>query len=73
MRIGHAATLADRVLFPPRDVGGRPYGGHMRLPDGPDLGLLLVRTNYSDQDAWRRALEAATASTPVTIGAMVPF
>jgi hypothetical protein len=27
----------------------------------PDLGLLLVRTDYSDDQAWRTALSAATA------------
>lgn len=36
----------------------------MRLPDGPDLGLLLIRTDYSDQEAWRCALEAATSIYP---------
>lgn len=36
----------------------------MSLPDGPDLGLLLIRINYSDQDAWRNALAAATAVYP---------
>lgn len=36
----------------------------MRLPDGPDLGFLLIRTDYSDHDSWRRALEAATAIYP---------
>lgn len=36
----------------------------MRLPEGPDLGLLLIRTDYSSQDAWHRALGAATAIYP---------
>jgi hypothetical protein len=31
------------------------------LPTAPDLGLLLVRTDYSDDRAWRAALAAATA------------
>jgi hypothetical protein len=31
------------------------------LPAAPDLGLLLVRTDYSDDRAWRAALSAATA------------
>lgn len=31
------------------------------LPTAPDLGLLLVRTDYSDDQAWHAALEAATA------------
>jgi hypothetical protein len=31
------------------------------LPKAPDLGLLLVRTDYSDDAAWRVALSAATA------------
>lgn len=26
------------------------------LPREPNDGLLLVRTDYSDEDAWRRAL-----------------
>ncbi|GAA4286653.1 DUF6924 domain-containing protein [Georgenia daeguensis] len=33
----------------------------MRLPEPSDLCLLLVRTDYSDQQAWRAALAAATA------------
>jgi hypothetical protein len=36
----------------------------MMLPRDPNVGLLLVRTDYSDEDAWRRALEAATAVYP---------
>jgi hypothetical protein len=32
------------------------------LPKGPDLGLLFVRTDYSDDAAWRAALNAATAA-----------
>ena len=31
------------------------------LPKAPDLGLLLVRTDYSDDAAWRVAFSAATA------------
>jgi hypothetical protein len=31
------------------------------LPTAPDLGLLLVRTDYSDDGAWHAALSAATA------------
>jgi hypothetical protein len=31
------------------------------LPVAPDLGLLLVRTDYSDDGAWQAALSAATA------------
>ena len=31
------------------------------LPTAPDLGLLLVRTDYSDDRAWHAALSAATA------------
>jgi hypothetical protein len=31
------------------------------LPTAPDLGLLLVRTAYSDDGAWHAALSAATA------------
>ena len=33
----------------------------MLLPNAPELGLLLVRTDYSDEAAWRTALAAATA------------
>ena len=36
----------------------------MILPTPPDLGLLLVRTDYSDDSAWRQAVEAATAVHP---------
>jgi hypothetical protein len=31
------------------------------LPQAPDHGLLLVRTDYSDEAAWRAALVVATA------------
>ena len=31
------------------------------LPKAPDLGLLLVRTDYSDDAAWQAALSAASA------------
>ena len=31
------------------------------MPAAPDLGLLLVRTDYSDDEAWHAALSAATA------------
>ncbi|WP_425463979.1 DUF6924 domain-containing protein [Nocardioides marmorisolisilvae] len=31
------------------------------LPEAPDLGVLLVRTDYSDNEAWGAALSAATA------------
>ncbi len=31
------------------------------LPKAPDLGLLLVLTDYSDEAVWRAALVAATA------------
>lgn len=31
------------------------------LPKAPDLGLLLVRPDYSDDAAWQAALSAATA------------
>lgn len=33
----------------------------MILPKAPDLGLLLLRTDYSDDGAWRETLRAATA------------
>ena len=36
----------------------------MLLPKAPDLGLLLVRTDYSDDAAWHRALDAVTAGYP---------
>jgi len=31
------------------------------LPNAPDLGALIVRTDYSDDEAWRAALSVATA------------
>jgi hypothetical protein len=36
----------------------------MLLPKAPDLGLLLVRTDYSDDAAWQRAVAAVTAVYP---------
>lgn len=33
----------------------------MILPTAPDLGLLFVRTDYSDDLAWQAAVSAATA------------
>lgn len=40
---------------------GRAYARVVILPAAPDLGLLLVRTDYSDDRAWHAALSAATA------------
>jgi hypothetical protein len=40
---------------------GRAYSLVVILPAAPDLGLLLVRTDYSDDRAWHAALSAATA------------
>ena len=40
---------------------GRAYCRVVILPTAPDLGLLLVRTDYSDDRAWHAALSAATA------------
>ena len=37
----------------------------MRLPAGPINGLLLLRTDYGDDEAWRRALAAATEVYPL--------
>ena len=37
------------------------YARVVILPVAPDLGLLLVRTDYSDDGAWQAALSAATA------------
>jgi len=37
------------------------YAPVVILPRAPDLGLLLVRTDYSDDEAWHAALSAATA------------
>src|SRR5262245_55353247 len=31
------------------------------LPEAPDLGVVLVRTDYSDDQAWYGGLAAATA------------
>jgi hypothetical protein len=33
----------------------------VKLPNAPDLGLLLVRTDYSNDRAWHDALAVATA------------
>jgi hypothetical protein len=33
----------------------------MLLPEAPDLGMLFIRTDYSDDAAWRAAQAAATA------------
>jgi hypothetical protein len=41
--------------------GGHASSRVVILPTAPDLGLLLVRTDYSDDRAWRAALSAATA------------
>lgn len=40
---------------------GRAYARVVMLPAAPDLGLLIVRTDYSDDLAWQAALSAATA------------
>lgn len=40
---------------------GRAYSRVVILPAAPDLGFLLVRTDYSDDRAWHAALAAATA------------
>jgi hypothetical protein len=40
---------------------GPTYARGVRLPKAPDLELLLVRTDYSDDRAWHDALAAATA------------
>ncbi len=40
---------------------GRAYARTVMLPTAPDLGLLLVRADYSDDRAWHAALSAATA------------
>ena len=37
------------------------YARVVILPMAPDLGLLFVRTDYSDNLAWQAALSAATA------------
>ncbi|MGO0576770.1 DUF6924 domain-containing protein [Ornithinimicrobium panacihumi] len=37
----------------------------MRLPAGPMNGLLLLRTDYGHDEAWRRALAAATRRYPL--------
>lgn len=34
----------------------------MRLPEPADMSILLVRTDYSDDDAWQAAVKAATAA-----------
>ena len=40
---------------------GPTYARGVRLPKAPDLELLLVRTDCSDDLAWHNALAAATA------------
>ena len=40
---------------------GRAYSRVVILPTVPNLGLLLVRTDYLDNRAWHAALSAATA------------
>jgi hypothetical protein len=47
--------------MPRQDIPGRAYTRAVMLPTAPDLGLLLVRTDYSDDTAWHVALSAATA------------
>lgn len=47
--------------MPMTERRGRAYARVVILPTAPDLGLLLVRTDYSDDRAWRAALSAATA------------
>jgi hypothetical protein len=39
----------------------RAYSAVVILPAPPDLGLLLVRTDYLDDRAWHAAVSAATA------------
>jgi hypothetical protein len=45
-------TLA---LLPMAERRGRAYARVVILPAAPDLGLLLVRTGYSDDRAWHAA------------------
>jgi hypothetical protein len=40
---------------------GPAYARAVILPAAPDLGLLLLRTDYSDDRAWQAALTAANA------------
>jgi hypothetical protein len=40
---------------------GHAYFDVVILPTAPDLGLLLVRTDYSDDGAWHASLSTATA------------
>jgi hypothetical protein len=51
----------DRPLMPMTGRRKRAYARSVMLPTAPDLGLLLVRTDYSDDQAWHAALAAATA------------
>jgi hypothetical protein len=44
-----------------RSAGAQSAPEGVMLPTAPDLGLLLVRTDYSDNQAWHAALSAATA------------
>ncbi len=44
-----------------QDVADAAYARVVILLTAPDLGLLFVRTDYSDNLAWQAALSAATA------------
>ena len=50
-----------RPWMPMTGHPGRAYSRLVILPAAPDLGLLLVRTDYLDDRAWNAALSAATA------------
>lgn len=54
-------VAGQRPNLPMTGHRGRAYSRVVILPAAPDLGLLLVRTDYSDDRAWRAALSAATA------------
>ncbi len=55
-------VAGQRPNLPMTGHRGRAYSRVAILPAAPDLGLLLVRTDYSDDRAWRAALSAATAA-----------
>lgn len=58
----HPAGLGEeRSHMPMTGRRKRTYARAVMLPRAPDLGLLLVRTDYSDHQAWHAALSAATA------------
>jgi hypothetical protein len=59
--LAHAAVGVLAATLPMTGRHGHAYARAVMLPTAPDLGFLLVRTDYSDDQAWRAALSAAMA------------